>query len=78
MITTTGRQRAATGAPDAHESLASPWSLRATGAPVGAPGTTRTCDLGICKRTLPMVLSDAGMYLRSNGITMQPLLNDSG
>ena len=47
MITTSGLHPAAAVAPDAQEPLASHLSLEVTDAPVGAPGTTRTCDLGI-------------------------------
>lgn len=42
-----GPRLAADGAIEPHTPQQSPWSLRVTDAPVGAPGTTRTCDLGI-------------------------------
>ena len=47
VVTQTDLRRAHASAPNAHSEPASPSPVQATDAANGAPGTTRTCDLGI-------------------------------
>lgn len=47
MVVRSGPRRAAAIAPDGCQPHVSHPSLEVADAPIGAPGTTRTCDLGI-------------------------------